>query len=105
MNREKFAKLRQESSVSSQEYYVAARRSSAAFQEIYSLCDQALNSVNGLDYPDACKVLAEALNSAMAKSLVAPHNLKSSGDFEFGKASAYEEILAEIPELDKNSKG
>lgn len=105
MNREKISKLREDSSIASQEYYVAAKRSSSAFQEIYSLCDQALKSVNGLDYPDACKVLAEALNNVMSKSLIAPHNLKSSGDFELGKAAAYDEILIEIPELDKNSKG
>ena len=83
---------------SSDELYHAAKRSSILFEELYKICDEAITVVDGKDYQEACGILLEKISIIRNKALVAPHSLKSSGDFELGKSTAYSEVLKSLQE-------
>lgn len=83
---------------SSDELYHAAKRSSALFEELYKICDETIAAVDGKDYQEACGILLEKISLIRNKALVAPHGLKSSGDFELGKSAAYSDVLKSLQE-------
>jgi hypothetical protein len=98
MNKERLNAVIQASKDSSDELYHAAKRSSTLFEELYKICDEAILAVDGKDYPEACSILLDRVSLIKNKAVIAPHTLKSNGDFELGKCMAYSDVLQSLQE-------
>lgn len=98
MNKEKLSAAIRASKDSSDELYHAAKRSSPLFEELYKICDDAILAVDGKDYPEACTMLLECISLIKNKAAIAPHSLRSNGDFELGKYTAYSDVMQNLQE-------